>query len=218
MAFAASGCGGRNPGGGTKTLYVKAQAVSDGSTDNTAMGVEVREGHSEGNLVTDAVVTVVGNKTGEFNLAWTGINWGGFKAGAYYKDKMQWDTGWKITVKRGQDELDAYLVAPGITTITEPIAATTFKRAEGKPLMVKWKDSDGDRAQIVKIDFDKSDSADREFSDWDDPFELQVEPNTLVPDNERVTVSRQNQINLEGGTAGSIFTAETHHRIQFTVE
>lgn len=218
MVFGLMGCGGSNPGGGTKTLFVKAHAETRGSTDSSWLGVEVRDGHSEGNIVSDAIVTIYGDKTGEFALPWQGINWGGFQAGAYVKEGISWDTGWKIEVKRGEDGLDAYLEAPGITTITEPIGGTTFRRTDGEPLIVKWKDGEGRRAQIVTVDFDHSDGADRNFSDFDDPMEVSIEPNILNPDNERVEVRRKNEVQLEGGTAGSAFSAETKHRIEFVVE
>ncbi len=212
-----SACGGSNPGGGTKTLFVKAQAQSDGSTDGTSLAVEVRQGTSDGQLITDAVVTVKGNKTGEFSLPWEGVSWGSFRLGAYRKSQATWDTGWRLSVKRGTDALDAYVEAPGITTITNPIGGTTFRRADGKPLLVQWKDSDGRRAQVVTIDFDKADGADTSLAE--DRLEHSIEQNRLVVDDkERVEVRRKNEIQLAGGTPGSIFSATTEHRIEFRVE
>src|SRR4051794_20230355 len=49
-------CGGSNPGGGTRTLWVNAAAETDGSTDGSRLQIEVREGSSTGTLVTDATV------------------------------------------------------------------------------------------------------------------------------------------------------------------
>lgn len=218
LLFGMVGCGGSNPGSGTKTLFVKAHAETRGSTDSSWMAVEVREGHSEGNLINDAVVTIRGNKTGEYNLGWEGISFGGFRAGAYLRNELAWDTGWHITVKRGDDGLEAYLEAPGLTTITDPIGGTTFRRADGNPMVVRWKDTDGRRAQIVTVDFDKADNADRQFSDFDDPGEVQLEANVLVADKERLELRRRNEVKLEGGTAGSVMSAETKHRIEFVVE
>ena len=210
------GCGGSNPGGGTKTLFVKATAHSDGSTDGSWLGIEVRDGSESGSLITDAVVTVRGDKEGEFNLPWSGINWGGFKAGLYLKDKMAWDQGWSISVKRGNDNLDAYLVAPGVTTITEPIDGTVFRRGDGQPFTLKWKDGEGRHSDSVKIDFNKAD-ADVDLDE--DPMERQIEANRLTAtNNETVTVTRSNTIDLAGGTPGSRFTAETTHHISFVVE
>lgn len=218
MMLGLVGCGGSNPGGGTKTLFVKAQAESRGTLESSAIRVEVREGHSEGPVVSDAVVTVRGNETGEYNLSWSGITWGDFKAGFYGRDNLEWDTGWKIEVRRGDDGLDAYLEAPGTTTVMEPIGGTAFRRADGKPLVVKWKDSDGHRAQVATVDFQKSDGADRQFADYDDPFQVEIEPNILTPDSEKLEVRRKNEVKLEGGTPGSVFSAETKHQIEFVVE
>ncbi|MBX5481273.1 MAG: hypothetical protein IRZ16_05405 [Myxococcaceae bacterium] len=218
MTLGLAGCG-SNPGSGTQTLWVKAQAISDGDPKNTAMLVEVRQGSSDGELITDAVVTIVGDETGEFNLPWQGANLFGWKFGSYYKE-LTWDTGWQLTVKRGQDALDAYLVAPGITTITQPLDGSTFDRSQGEPLVVKWKDGYGRRAESsVAVDFERAPGqADKSFT-REDPLELEVEANNLVAtDHERVTVTRKNEIALAGGVPGSTFSAETHHRVEFIVK
>lgn len=212
-----AGCGGSNEGSGSETLFVKATAESDGSTDGSWLAVEVREGSSEGAIVTDAVVTVRGDDSGEFNLPWEGINWGGFRAGAYVKRDLAWDTGWNILVKRGEDGLEAYLSAPGITNITEPLGGTTFKRGDGNAMMVRWKDGEGRRAELVEVDFSEADEADRDLAE--DTLELEVEPNRLVAtDRERLEVRRTNEVKLAGGTPGSVFKATTRHRIEFKVE
>lgn len=217
FAFVVAGCG-SDPGSGSKTLFVKALAESDGSTDGTFLAVEVRQGTSDGELISDAVVNIVGDDTGEFNLPWNGGNFFGYKFGSYSK-QLTWDKGWKLSVKRGQDELDAYLVAPGVTTITEPIAGTTFRRGAGEPLTVKWKDGFDRRADNVEVDFDDAQGqADKAFTQ-EDPLEAEVQANTLVAtDKEKVRVIRRNEINLEGGVPGSTFRAVTHHRIEFAVE
>lgn len=210
------GCGGSNPGTGTKTLFVKATAHTDGSTDGTWLGVEVRQGSDKGDLITDAVVTMKGDKSGEFNLGWSGMNWGGWKAGLYLKQQAAWDTGWSLSVKRGQDELDAYVAAPGVTTITQPIADTTFRRVDGKPFELVWKDGEGRRAEKVHIDFDHSD-ADLDLDE--DTLSHEFEANRLTAsDREHVRVTRANTVDLAGGTPGSAFTAESTHQIEFTVE
>lgn len=215
LAVVAMGCG-SNPGGGTKTLFVEAEAVSDGTSNGRFLAVQVREGHSDGNLVNDAIVTIRGDDSGEFNLPWEGINFGGFRAGLYLKSQIEWDRGWSLTVKRGEDYLDAYLVAPGDTTITQPIGNTSFQRGS-EPLLITWKDSIDRRAEIVDVKFRRSEAANRSFSE--DPLAYEVEPNRLVQaDDERVSVERTNKIELAGGTPGSEFRATTVHTIEFTVE
>jgi hypothetical protein len=209
-------CGGSNPGGGTKTLYVQAEARSDGSTEGTWFAVHIREGHNDGPVVDNAVVTIRGDHTGEFTLPWEGFTFFQWPVGVYVRGNMPWDTGWAINVRRGADGLDAYLHAPGITEITEPIANTTFRRVDGEPLMVQWRDDAGHRAEAVNVDFEQSDYV-RQLSE--DPLQLQVDRNDLVgTDSERVEVTRTTAVDLAGGTPGSVFTATTQHAIRFRVE
>lgn len=209
-------CGGSNPGGGTRTLYVKGQVYSDGSTDGTAMAFEVREGNSGGTVITDAVVIVRGDQSGEMALPWTGVQWGSFAAGSYYTRSFAWQTGWHVEVRRGNDRLDAYLEAPGITTITQPIAGTTFSRAAAKPMEILWRDSFDRKAKQVDVDLDK---ADYKISLADDTHSHLVEPNRLVADgSERIRIERFNEVELAGGTPGSSFRATTRHQIELRVE
>lgn len=210
IAIAALGaaCGGSNPGSGSKTLYVQALAESDGSAGGTSIDVEVRDGSSQGLVVGDATVTVTGDSTGNLPLSWDGNS-------RYSGGGFDWDTGWSIDVKRGDDVLQAYLQAPGITIITNPISATTFTRADGNPLIVKWQD-EGHRAEAVRIELNDSNFR-RDLSN--DPLELAIPVNSLVPTgNERVEVNRSTEVNLEGGTPGSLFRATTRHRIEFIVQ
>src|SRR5687768_15405261 len=103
----ASACGGSDPGSGSRTFHVSAIAWSDGLTDGTYLALQVREGHPEGPLVTDAQVKVQGNKTGDFDLPWDPLDFGGFVRGSYRKVGMLWDTGWRIDVRRLDDGLEA---------------------------------------------------------------------------------------------------------------
>ncbi len=217
VALAAAGCGGSDPGTGSRTLWVKAEAVTDGSTNGTELFIQVRQGGESGQILTDAVVTVDGDKTGEFAVPWTGLKWNNFAAGGYLRQGFDWDTGWKITVQRGSDDLVAYLEAPGVTEISSPIANTTYRRSSGDPLVVRWKDRDGRRAELVDINFRHSKEANRTLKE--DSGELKVEYNRLeARKDERLEISRRNEINLEGGVAGSAFRATTKHSIEFIVE
>lgn len=215
LALFAAACGGSNPGGGTRTLFVKALVETDGSTDGSRFGLEVREGSSGGSLITDAVVIIRGDKSGESSLSWQGAKWGELAVGSYYRSGIPWDTGWSLEVRRGNDRLDGYLVMPGFTTITEPIAGTTFRRAEGKPLVIRWKDSFDRRAKTVTVDLDK---ADYKRTLADDPLMHEVEPNRLGTDRHRIQLDRSNEIELAGGTPGSFFRATSKHRIEINVE
>ncbi|MGA9522385.1 MAG: hypothetical protein WBV82_13030 [Myxococcaceae bacterium] len=217
MALAAAGCGGSDPGTGSRTLWVKAEAVTDGSTDGTELFIQVRQGGETGEILTDAVVTIEGDKTGEFAVPWTGIKWGDFAAGGYLRDDFAWDTGWRISVKRGSDDLVAYIEAPGVTEIGKPLANTTYRRSDAQPLVVQWRDTEGRRAELVEVDFQESNEADRTLNE--DPGELEIEYNRLEAKNdERLEVRRRNEINLEGGVVGSTFRATTRHTIRFNIE
>jgi hypothetical protein len=216
VAVVGMACGGSNPGGGTKTLYVDAQAVSDGSTDGTWIRVCVRDGYKDGPVVTDAVVEVRGDRTGEFNLPWEGVDWFGCAAGAHARGGIAWDTGWALNVRRGDDYLDAYVQAPGITEISQPFANSTFRRADGEPLIVKWEDRVGHRAESSSVQLHQ---ADQFFPLPNDPLQYSIQVNMLVgTGDERVEVTRTNNVTLAGGTPGSVFSASTHRTISFVVE
>jgi hypothetical protein len=216
VAVLGAACGGSNPGGGTKTLYVDAQAVSDGSTDGTGIRVCVRDGYREGPVVTNAVVSIRGDRTGEFNLLWEGVDWFGCAAGGYWRAGIAWDSGWALNVRRDNDHLDAYVSAPGITEISQPFANSTFLRAGGQPLVVKWEDRIGRRAETVSIELHQ---ADQFFPLPDDPLQYSIEVNRLVgTGDERLEVTRTNTVTLAGGASGSVFSATTHREIPFIVE
>jgi hypothetical protein len=209
------GCGGSNPGGGTGNLFVRAEARSDGSTEGTSMIVHVRERDIDGPIVSDANVSIRGDHTGEATLLWDGFFIFDWAIGAYTSN-IPWDTGWALNVRRDPDGLDAYLYSPGITEITEPNANTTFRRAEGEPLLVQWRDEAGHRAETVNVELEDAD-----FNQplRDDPLELRIEPHELVQsDNERLEVSRFTSVELAGGAPGSVFTATTYHSIRINIE
>jgi hypothetical protein len=214
-----TGCGrATDPGIGSHTLFVKALALSDGTLDGSSLKLEVRNGHAEGPLVKDAVVIARGDRSGELNIAYRDdFELGGIRlGGGFEKKQLAWDTGWSIEVKNGDDYLVARLEAPGATIITEPVSQTTYRRTDGRPLPLRWRDEFGHRAKQVTIDFARADY-DRTFTE--DAFGHDVAPNSLVPEKrERVTITRWNEVGLAGGVAGSVFKAQTAHQIDFIVE
>jgi len=215
--FLSFSCAGSNPGTGTQTLFVKAQAITNGSTEGSWMAVEVRQGSADGQLVTDATVTVTGDETGEVQLPWSGNQVGASMMGAYRKAQLVWDSGWTLHVSRGTDRVDAYLQAPGVTTIVAPLAGTTFDRAVGQPLDITWKDDAGRRAEQVELSLDHADQASVTLPV--DTLEHQVEANRLIAtDKEKLDLKRKNQIELAGGAPGSLFSATTEHSIEFAVQ
>ena len=97
---------------GGKLRTTHGVASSDGSRDGSRVAIEVREGGASGTLLTDATVTIRGNRTGELTLPWQGVTWGDFRLGSYARENLLWDTGWQLKITRGNDGLDAYLGVP----------------------------------------------------------------------------------------------------------
>jgi hypothetical protein len=210
-------CGGSNPGSGSGTLYVKAQLEADGTPDGNWIAVQVRQGHPDAPIVNDAVVTLRGDQSGEMTLPWQGVTFGGWAAGWYGTNNLTWDTGFALRVQRQSDNLEAYLQVPGLTVVTQPVYNTTFSVADGRPLLVKWEDAKGRRAEIVTVRLDRSGFR-RELPMGEDPLQLSIELSNVVSGDERVTVTRMNDVNLAGGTPGSVFSATTHHDVPFVVQ
>lgn len=205
-----SACGATNPGGGTRTLFVTARLSSDGSTPGTTARVTVRDGSPNGGFVTNAEVVLKGGKLGKRTLTYDPGNT------RYELDDFAWDDAFRLEVTRGNDFLDGQIEAPGFTVITSPISDTTFRKADGQPLVIKWTDATNRRAQRVQVRVDKA-GIDSTINQ--DGLEFRVEPNQLkVEDKEKVRVERTNEVELAGGVAGSVLSAETHHSIEFRVE
>lgn len=211
-ALAAAACGGTDPGIGTKTLYVRANMGSDGSTDSNIIAVEVREGSNSGNVVTDAQVVLKSSRNGDLALQLVQLG----NLSQYVHTNFLWDAGFVLSVRRGNDSLDAALVVPGYTVITEPISGTTFRKADGRPLRILWRDEFGSRAQEVDVRLDKADV--RQTSTTDVFFQEFQASQLVVEPKERVDVTRKNKVTLAGGVAGSEWSAQTHHRVEFHVE
>lgn len=217
LSLFATACGESNDkGGGTRTLYVEAFAQTDGSINGTSVVVGVRDGSPQGAILSDAVVVFRGEKNGEFSLPWQGLAFGDFRSGAYVRTALPWDSGWQIEVTRGEDHLDAFLKVPGFTTITQPIGGTTFSRTAGRPLVVRWADSEEQEAMRVEVKLKKADQR-RELGE--DPFELAFDAGLLrVEDKEEVEVRRSSELALNGGVPGSLFRATSRHSLEFRVE
>lgn len=214
-ALVLAACGGTNPGWGSQTLYVSARLSSDGSTDGTSARVEVRQGSSTGAVVPDATVTLKGNKLEARTLSFRDNVGNG---GAYVTDNFAWDSNFALEVKHGDDNLVAAIDPPGASIITAPIAGTTFRRADGAALKIEWKDDLGRRADSTRLSLERA-KIDQSWANGAEPFHIELEPAQLVAnDKERISLDRTSEVNLAGGTAGSVMRATTSHRIEVTVE
>ncbi len=206
----ASSCGLTSPGGGTGTLYVVAHLTSDGSTAGSRARVTVRNGSATGDLVTDAEVAIRGGPLGRTIIPYDA------QRDQYRLDSFTWVDGFRLEVLHGKDLLDGSIEAPGATLITDPIGGSTYRRADGPPLVIRWKDSRGALATTTNLRVEKA-KIDRPIPTG--VYELQVAANELVVDDkEKVRVQRSNEVTLAGGAPGSLLNAQTEHEIEFRVE
>ncbi|MFW6369029.1 MAG: hypothetical protein ACOC0J_00410 [Myxococcota bacterium] len=216
-AFASTSCGGSDPGQGTQDLHVEAYAFSGGTRDSTYIHVQVRENDSDGRIQPDATVTNRGYEEGEWDLEWVGIDWGPITGGLHILEDIDWQEGWYLDVELGEDRwLEAYLEVPGYTTITSPIANTSYRPTAETPLDVQWEDSFGRRADHVDVELNRNDY---ELRLDGDPRSHEIPASNFDDDgSERITIERFNEIDLAGGARGSFFVGTTRHRVDFTVE
>jgi hypothetical protein len=192
--------------------------TSDGSTAGSRARVTVRSGSSTGDIVTNAEVAIQGGALTRTILPYAGNGNGNGNGGnnQYRLDGFTWVEGFRLEVIRGNDKLDGSIDAPGATLITAPVGNSTFRKADGQPLIVDWKDARSAPAHITQVHFDKA-NLDRSIPEG--VFELRIDPADLKPAaDETVRVDRTNEITLAGGSAGSLLSASTNHEIQFRVE
>lgn len=206
----ASSCGLTSPGGGTGTLFVTARLTSDGSTSGSRARVTVRSGSATGDLVTDAEVAIRGGALGRTIIPYDA------QRDQYRLDSFTWVEGFRLEVIHGKDQLDGSIEAPGATLITDPIGGSTFRRADGPPLLIRWKDSRGALANNTNLRVEKA-KIDRAIPTG--VYEVQIAPNELVVDDkENIRVQRSNEVALAGGAPGSLLSAQTEHELEFRVE
>jgi hypothetical protein len=209
-AILASSCGFTSPGGGTGTLFVTARLTSDGSTSGSSARVTVRQGSSTGELVKNAEVAIQGGALGRTIVGYDDDR------DQYRLEGFTWVEGIRLEVVRGNDLLDGSITAPGATLITDPISDSTFRRGEGPPLLIRWRDARGAPADTTQLRLDKA-KLDRAIPSG--AYEVLVDPGELVvSDKEKVRVERSSQVQLAGGAPGSTLSASTQHEIEFRVE
>lgn len=209
LAILASSCL-TSPGGGTGTLFVTARLTSDGSTAGSRARVTVRAGSSTGDLVKNAEVAIRGGSLGRTIVPYEDPR------DEYRLDSFTWVEGFRLEVVRGTDLLDGSIEAPGATLITDPLSDTTYRRADGPPLIIRWKDGRNAGASAIQVRLEKA-KIDRAIPAG--ILEMRVEPSELiVTDKEKVRVERSNEVSLAGGAPGSVLSAGTEHEIEFRIE
>jgi hypothetical protein len=208
VGLVASSCGYTSPGGGTQTLFVTARLSSDGSTAGSNARVTVRQGSANGDLVRDAEVAIRGGPLGRTIIPFDD------QREDYRLDSFTWVEGFRLEVIRGRDLLDGSITAPGPTLIVDPIAGSTYRRGDGPPLFIRWKDANNQPADSTQLRLDKA-KIDRAVNG----HEVAIDSGELVvSDKEKVRVERSSQVSLAGGVAGSTLSASTNHEIEFRVE
>ncbi|HLL55216.1 MAG TPA: hypothetical protein VK447_16790 [Myxococcaceae bacterium] len=211
--LALAGCAGSDPGSGSKTLFVDAVAQSDGSFNGTTFVVTVRQSANNGDYINDAQVTVISDKGTEYLLPWVGI----FGIGSYAKSGIAWEPGWRLRIVRGTDKLEGYVLAPGLTTITQPTAAAPFERSKGQPLLVQWRDEGGRTAETVQVRLSRA-GYDQIRAEDRGSFEIPVGTWSQAYSDERLRVIRTTDTILAGGVDGSTFKAITTAEVRFAVQ
>lgn len=210
VAVLSASCGLTSPGGGTGTFFVTARLTSDGSTAGSEARVTVRLGSSTGALVKNAEVAIRGGALGRTIVPYDD------QRDQYRLDSFTWVEGFRLEIIRGNELLDGSIEAPGATLITDPISDSTYRRADGPALVIRWKDARNARANSTQLNLDKA-KIDRSIPPG--VPELVVEQSQLtVTDKERVRIVRSNEVSLAGGVPGSVLSASTSHQIEFRVE
>lgn len=210
VVILSASCGLTSPGGGTGTFFVTARLNSDGSTAGSEARITVRAGSSTGELVKNAEVAIRGGALGRTIVPWDDQH------GQYRLDSFTWVEGFRLEIVRGNDALDGSIEAPGSTLITDPVSSSTYRRADGPPLLIRWKDARNGHANTTQLHLDKA-NLDRSIPSG--VLELVVDPSQLtVTDKEKVRVERTNEVSLAGGVPGSVLSASTSHQIEFRVE
>lgn len=213
LALVMAGCG-SDAGSGTETLFVDAEAFSDGSADGTWLRVVVRQGGSNGAMLDDAKVTLTAGDGTVHELPYVDV----FGI-AYFKNNLAWDPSWRLRIERGTaDKLEARIEGPGLTRITQPAPGSLYQRSSGTDLVVKWADDDGKRAGAVIVDLEGQPYEDQIVNE--DPLERKIPASsiTTVNDSARLRVDRRTTLNLAGGVAGSTFTATTRDEIDINIQ
>jgi hypothetical protein len=209
-ALLVTACGLTSPGSGSRTLFVEASLSSDGSTPGSRIRVTVRSGSSSGEPVNNAEVAIRGGSLGRTLVPLES------QSGRYRLEGFSWVEGFRLEVVRGTDVLEGSIDAPGATLISDPISDSTYRRADGLPLVIRWQDARHASAAKTQVHLSKA-KVERDIPPG--IFEMRIEPNQLrAEDKEEVTVTRTNEVALAGGVAGSILSATTEHHIEFRVE
>ena len=201
LAVAACGGGGdavgpavsrNNPGTGTGTLKVTADidAANVPGGMSTDFTVSVRDGL--GNKVSGATVTVYNPSLGTMTLTETAAG-----SGDYFNTRLSFPSGdFTLAVVRGTDKVQGIVLGgPDVHSVTAPVAGSVA--TAGQPMTVRW--SVPSRAKSAMLET-------RDFGPLalpDTGAYVIAGANSPANSNQRVRVSRYNEVDVAGGLPGS---------------
>ena len=205
-----AGCGGAVSGSGSQTLFVWARFSTDGSTNGSNGRVSIRSGGANGEVVTDATVSVSGPKQGKTQLVADMVN----NSTDYRAVGFPWDDTLNLEIIRGQERVEASVKSPGVTAITYPTNEGSITASGG--LTITWTDANKEPANTVHISMER---AMVNVTLADDKFSYTVPTDKLMTtDREGLNLERTNDVALLGGTPGSVMSVTTQHYVRFAVQ
>ena len=130
--------------------------------------------------------------------------------GRYRGGDGQWSAYYSIEVTAGDDWLDGGLEAPDRPTLVDPDPAEALDphQAEGGVVVVTW---DGDLAMSVRVK-----TKDFEWSGADEGG-LEIPAVMFEEEDQEIEISRENEIDLDGGVAGSSLSVATGAKTRLVV-
>jgi hypothetical protein len=202
----ASACGGDDDiagpvdgdsGDGSGSLLVRAHIDSEEGGADFEVTVS-----RDGREVDDAAV-VIGTDGADVALERDG-------EGRYRGRDGEWSSYYTIEVTAGDDWLDGGLDSPDQPILIDPDPAEAFDphQAEDGVVLVTW---DGDLALSVRVK-----TRDFEWSGADEGG-LEIPAVMFEEDEQEIEISRQNEIDLAGGAAGSFLAVETGSKTRLIV-
>ena len=208
----AAACGGdstgpavsrNNPGTGTSTMKVTADidAVNVPGGMSTGYTVSLRDGL--GNRISGATVTITNAYIGKLVLTETGTG-----SGDYFNAKLDFPAGdFRLDVVRGSDNVQGVVVGgPGVHSVTAPVAGSVA--TAGQPMTVRW--TVPSRAKSATLET-------RDFGPLalpDTGVYVIAGANNPINNNQRVRLSRFNEVEVAGGLPGSRFRVTVEQTVE----
>jgi hypothetical protein len=194
-------CNKTDPGGGSGTLATLVEI--NGRTDHTTVEVSIQ---LRGAPVAGANVVVTDDDT---DIATTLES---RSAGIYKATLDGWVRTIAIQITSGEDELDARLEGPAPHRITRPPNDARVIRGDFEVLRIEWEAEDP--AERVEVEPEGTAAIALEG----DPFAAEIPLRMLANGDQRIGVTRETAVDLDGGTEGSRMRSRYKVDNRFTLE